>query len=341
MFGPDPGPQRRPSRPPFEPRWCGWNSLEREMGTVHYPKASSYGRAGIVFPMTRSAIRHLAILDDPAILAAAYFEKTVQIWSWNTREQIGEFKSILDFGGRRLALTPDGRKCIVGSFSRGLAAYSIPDGKLLWHRRDLRKVQYVNVCASGSEIFCGVERPAVQIIGAESGESLGEITRADRVTPSYVGPHRLVIRREKSYTVLWAGKSLEIPAISFSLLSAAFSAEAVCLSEPRTGIRCIDLASGSVLWHLPNLGANEVAFNKSDQRFYCYGGLDAEPFKTDLIRLANGLIDCDTIDIISRSHLGVFTSSGSVLANADGEIYETSSGNLLSLLEFPQLDTPG
>ncbi len=34
--------------------------------------------------MRDSAIRHLAITDESAIVAAALFEKTVQIWSWKT-----------------------------------------------------------------------------------------------------------------------------------------------------------------------------------------------------------------------------------------------------------------
>ena len=283
--------------------------------------------------MSKSAIRHLAILDEPAILAAAYFEKTVQIWSWKTREQLSQFDTIMDDGGRRLAMTDDGRICIAGSFRRGLAAYSIPDGNLLWHRKDLRQVQYVHLSASGSEIFCGIEKPSVHIIETETGISLGEMPHAAKVISSQVGPHQLVARREDRYTLQSGSHELEFSASSFALLSAAFSPEAVCLSEPGTGIRCVDLSSGNVLWHLPELGANEVTFNQSDRRFYCFGSLDtgpSEPYQPLLIRLADRLIDCDTIDTATRPTSAVFTPSGTSLASMDGEVYETSSGNLLS-----------
>ena len=56
--------------------------------------------------MQDSAIQHLAITDESSIVAAALFEKTVQIWSWKTGQQLGEFQTMLDFGGRRLALNP-------------------------------------------------------------------------------------------------------------------------------------------------------------------------------------------------------------------------------------------
>ena len=222
--------------------------------------------------MRKSAIRHLAITDEPSIVAAAFFESRVQIWSWRTSQQLGEFETILDFGGRRLALTPDGRICIACSFHHGLAAYSVPDGRVLWHRRDFRKVQQVTLSASGREIYCGVDESLVHIVEAETGSALGKVARASEIVSSQVSPHELVVKRDK-YVVQGPGE-LEIPTNSFALLDAAFSPESVCLSEPKTGIRCIDLASGSLLWHHKTLGANDLAFNPSDKQFYCVGSLD-------------------------------------------------------------------
>jgi len=171
--------------------------------------------------MGKPAIRHLAITDESAIVVVAIFESNVQIWSWKTRQLLGELETILDFGGRRLALTPDGRICIAGSYHRGLAAYSVPDGRLLWHRRELRKVQLVNLSASGSEIYCGDDRPSVHIIETATGNSLGKIARADRIVPSQVGPHQLVSRRRGGYTVRGVDE-LEIPGMSSTLRDNAF-----------------------------------------------------------------------------------------------------------------------
>jgi hypothetical protein len=115
------------------------------------------------------------------LLQQPFFESRIQIWSWRTRQQLSEFETILDFGGRRLALTPDGGVCIAGSFHHGLAAYSVPEGRVLWHRRDLRKVQLVTLSASGREIYCGVDGPSVQIIEAETGSSLGKLAGASEI----------------------------------------------------------------------------------------------------------------------------------------------------------------
>jgi hypothetical protein len=127
--------------------------------------------------MLASSIRHLAITDECSIVAAALFEKTVQIWSWKTGKQLGEFQTMLDFGGKRLALTPDGAACIVGAWGqrgrgpRGLAAYSVPDGKVIWNRVEIDHIQYVKVSGSGQEIYCGVEGSSAYIIDVATGET--------------------------------------------------------------------------------------------------------------------------------------------------------------------------
>ena len=289
--------------------------------------------------MRRSAIRHLAISGESAIVVAAFFQTKTQIWSWATKQQLSEFETILDFGGRRLALTPDGSVCIAGSFHHGLAAYSVPEGRLLWHRKDIRKVQRITLNSSGRELYCGVEGPSVFILETDTGTSLGKVARASSIIASHVSFHRLIVRRGDSYLVE-GDRELEIPAASFSLLDAAFSSEAVCISEPRTGIRCIDLASGNLVWHYKTLGANHIAFNSSDQRFYCVGGLDTKPHSSSLIRLANTFLECDRVAELNQSSTEAFTPSGAVLVTKEGEVYETSSGNLLAVLEFPQCDYP-
>jgi hypothetical protein len=81
--------------------------------------------------MQGSAIRELALSEESGLLAAAFFDKRIQIWSWKTGELLGDFKTVYSFGGHRLLLTADGSICIAAGWGRGLAAYSAPDGTLL------------------------------------------------------------------------------------------------------------------------------------------------------------------------------------------------------------------
>ena len=103
--------------------------------------------------MRDSAIRHLAACDGGSLIAAAHFESKVQIWDWHDARQIGELETILDFGGRRLALAAGGSICITGSWTQGLAAYLVPNGECLWRRSDLVRVQaYIERIGSGNQL---------------------------------------------------------------------------------------------------------------------------------------------------------------------------------------------
>jgi len=302
--------------------------------------------------MRASSIRHLSITDTSSIVAAALYEKTVQIWLWKTGQQLGEFQTMLDFGGRRLALTPDGRTCIVGAWGqrgrgpRGLAAYSIPDGKLLWNREDIHHIQYVTLSGSGREIYCGVEGSFAHIIDAATGEQLGRVRSAIKIVGSRYTSHKLNVK--KGGYLVNGESEFEILPLSFALLDAVFSPEALCLSEPKNalhpreevgGIRLIDLATAEQLWYL-DLGSNHLAFNSSDRSFYCVDVARTAPHNRSLIRLASSLLECEQVVALGRCWQEAFSPSGSVLVTNQGDVYQTSTGALLSQLDFPKRDYP-
>jgi len=254
--------------------------------------------------MQASAIHYLAVADDPPIIAAAMPEKTVQIWSWKTGQQLGEFKTIFNSGGKRLALTSDGSICIAGGWGRGLAAYSVPNGTLLWHRKDVHKVQAVRLGGSSREIYCGVESSSAHILMAATGESIGRVRGAINIYGSQYSSHRL-IQRKGRYEV-YGDTEFGVPAMSFALLDAVFSPTALCLSDP--GIRLIDLNTGLGLWHL-DIGSNHLAFNSSDQRFYCVGStfpgrIPNAPDRNSLLRLASSIQECDEVVTLGAGQAG-------------------------------------
>jgi hypothetical protein len=135
----------------------------------------------------------------------------------------------------------------------------------------------------------------------------------------------------------------DIPPLSFALSDAVFSPGALCLSEPKNalhpreeagGIRLIDLATAEPQWYL-DLHSSHLTFNLSDQRFYCVALADRASPSHSLIRLASSLLECEPVLELGRSW-GEFTPSGRVLVTAQGDVYQTSTGALLSHLDFPQ-----
>jgi hypothetical protein len=130
----------------------------------------------------------------------------------------------------------------------------------------------------------------------------------------------------------------EISPCSFGLLDAAFSPEAVCLSEPNGGIRLIDLATGETGWCL-DLSSKTLTFNSADQRFYCVTPASG-PYERSLRRLSSTALECDRVLALGKCWEEAFTPSGRLLVTSQGDVYETSTGTLLSHLDFPQRDYP-
>ena len=49
-------------------------------------------------------------------VAAALFERTVQLWDVRTAQQLSQFETVFSFGGRRLALSPYGDLCVAAGW---------------------------------------------------------------------------------------------------------------------------------------------------------------------------------------------------------------------------------
>ncbi len=127
--------------------------------------------------MKASAIRHLAGAFNAPRVAAALFERTVQLWDGQTAQQISQFETVLSFGCHRLALSPSGEMCVAAAWQKGkrggVTCYDAATGAVLWHRTDIRHTQSVRFSAAGNSIWCRLEEGRLQHLSASTGETLG------------------------------------------------------------------------------------------------------------------------------------------------------------------------
>ena len=116
-------------------------------------------------------IRHIATSFNGQTIALAEFKKRVQIFDINSLEVISEFDTILDFGGRRLAISEDGKICICGCWERhGICAYETKTGKIVWQRKDLKKVQHIQTLyTDNSKFFAHFEIGASRTFDINTG----------------------------------------------------------------------------------------------------------------------------------------------------------------------------
>jgi len=87
-------------------------------------------------------VHELSSARHKPIIAAAASKRAVAIWNGETGERLTEMDTVYGFGGGRLALSPDGTCCVAADYSKfGVACYAALDGRVRWHRRDVRHVQ--------------------------------------------------------------------------------------------------------------------------------------------------------------------------------------------------------
>ena len=167
-------------------------------------------------------VRHISISEQKPHVALGAFEKQVEVWNYQSGQRVSAFDTVLDFGGQRLAISKDGDRVLAAAWARhGLACYDAHTGDLIWHRRDLKKVQIITLSKDGASAFCGIERRPCLAIDISSGvehqsfrgarsrveSSDSELAVVDRATPEVVdsnGHRRFRIERTTFAVLAWA-----------------------------------------------------------------------------------------------------------------------------------------
>ncbi|MEX0979156.1 MAG: hypothetical protein WDZ48_09905 [Pirellulales bacterium] len=194
--------------------------------------------------------------DDYFVTAAA--TEDITVWSLSEHRQVSHFKSVMDFGGQRLAIQPgDDARVFAGAYHRhGLCAYTI-QGELIWQRRDLKKVQRIAIgrytgphlqlsvqCASGPyhllELATGeaeFDLPGVRYAYAGPTHFLAESTRG------------IELYRQGAEEVVWA-RQQNLRGDFYGIHDAVVTDSRFVYSEAMLGhdVRCYSL-DGTELWN--------------------------------------------------------------------------------------------
>jgi hypothetical protein len=200
-------------------------------------------------------IRHVACpLDDDDLFATAEFERTVSVWSLARRRTIVKFDTGLDFGGRRLAITAKPEAIVfVGAYLvHGICGYTASHGRLLWQRKDLKKVQYVEPLPNDRVAAGFDEGRSLHVLDSLTGETAAKLRGLRMLRTSPDSPFALGAAHSGSRWIalyeLASGRRLWRQATtSFAILDAAIGPTSVLVGEVGGPVRCFDL-QGAEVW---------------------------------------------------------------------------------------------
>lgn len=217
----------------------------------------------IIRGMFGSAIRTISTARSGPIAAAAYFSRKVEVWNFETAELVCHLDTVFGFGGHRLTLSPSGERCVAASFragqNGGVVCYETGSGRAIWRRGDLRGVQGVHFSATGDTIWCRFEDRPVQRLDARTGLTVESLRTIQKVFDSPFTTDLLYVRRRDF--VLTGSTKMCIPRLTFAMLDATFSPDALCLSEASGPVRCLDTKTTEEKWrYVPPSGSHVLGF---------------------------------------------------------------------------------
>ena len=291
--------------------------------------------------MRVSTVHIVAAAANAPIVGAAFVDRSVQVWDWNSGRRLAAFDTVCESGGRRFALSGDGNICVAASWKKGkcdgVASYACLRGEKRWHRLDIRRVQGLRFSATSETIWCWIENHPVQRLDANSGETLETLRGVQDVFESAYSEHRLEVCAPGF--VIRGSKSFRIPRLSHFLLDAAFSRNGVCLTEAGGPVRCIDCSSGDRRWLFqPASGAHVVAvsYRPTDRSFYAVRR-DAHGGPTVLMRLDEESGDSAEVCFLDSA---VTSFAADAIITGAGDVISLAAGALLRRLALPERDYP-
>lgn len=283
-------------------------------------------------------IRLFASSWSGSVIAAAEFEHTVHIWDVTTERHLATFPTIMDFGGTRVAVTPDGTNCIAAAYHvEGIAGYAASDGTEVWRRKDLKKTQTLRVSLDGRRVYACFDSRTCQVLNRETGKTIKTWAGVRDVWES---PYQPVMLLEKRALVLQSPeeeKIATIPAETFAVLCVAFGPGLVCVSESTGPLRCLDTQTGVERWRFQEKGQHflELAFAEQAQAFVgvCWPYERGGSFR--LLRLEPQSGAASVVAELGKAGEFEFCLRGTRLLSSDGSVMDSATGNCVGKLAFP------
>lgn len=181
-------------------------------------------------------VRHIAVSESTPVFAVGAFEHDVTVWDYSQRRKVAELKTILDFGGERLAIyNREPPLLIAGAYNRyGVCAYNLsPPGVVAWWRRDLKNPQMISVSERLGLMSSSFGYAALQLLDVTTGDTIRKFRSAFQC---HFGPLDDEIILTESFGQVWSasiksGRTLRRFPVKGGAFHVAQTEDAILISD--------------------------------------------------------------------------------------------------------------
>ncbi len=297
--------------------------------------------------MTASAIRSLACGRESRVVAAAFVERTVQIWEIDSCRLISQFDTVYDFGCKRLGISPRGDRCVCAAWASGarggVACYDSTSGQALWRCSELKQTQRVRFSPSGESAWWMPETGPTMRLNATNGVSETLVRGAGEVFEDPYSKALFIAPRNKNKPCVFGeSRGYRVERRGFAVLDVAFAAECFCLTEAGGPTRCFSSAGQGERWcYEPAAKSHilQIRFIGALHAFFAvlYG---FESGLHSLVRLDPTSGECTLIRELRDICAFCFCEALGVLVTSAGDLVRIHDGTNLGRLNFPQKEYP-
>lgn len=279
----------------------------------------------------QASIRHLAASQTGTLVAAGEFEHQVHIWDLADKKCVRTVKTILDFGGSRLAISCDGRHLIAGSYElHGVTCYSVESGSPVWQQPNLATPQIIHFSIDDNYIIVGSDDRNCWILDRKTGCMIKQIPGVKNIIESAWEP--ILFASTKSIEIRTAEHKLlsAIPRATSSELAVTFAKHHVIISETAGPIRCCETLTGREVWkhHEEGRHALHLAYTPSTETVMAIDWAYERGSSYRLMRFDGNTGHAVAVTEMEPQEVA-FCLQGKCLLAADGTIRDTSTGGIL------------
>ncbi len=264
-------------------------------------------------------------------------------------------ETILNFGGRRLALctTSDRMVVVAGAWERhGICGYDASTGERLWQRRDLKRVQSLSPAGDGSAVAACFDSCLMQVLDAASGTTIATVRAVRRFWQSRhvaigaveVLGHVALVGSD-DWRVRWRA-----PVAGFALLDAAFAPDAILVSDAVDStfdanavgsVYCFSL-TGKLLWQRQPPPETNVPWLGWDTEAGEWLGIRHNVEKREPEMLLRWSRDGDQLSRVALGLVGEYAilPAGRLLLAGQGDLVDTKAARQVGRLPPPNSAAP-
>lgn len=274
----------------------------------------------------RFAGRHVVASSTNRRVLIAAQEREVVVCDLEEMTCTEPISTTFDFGGSRLALSDEVNGIVAAAYQEhGVALYSADNGVELWRRRDITRVQTIELSCDGTLAYCGREADSLTILDVQTGSTLHTLRGARRYLESPYDHVRFI--DGKTPKVLADQTSVSVPRSSFAFLSAEFGPGILVVSEAGGVVRCVDVVSGVERWKYTPPTDSHVLTLGYRQEPTAFMGVEWDFVRGSRKRLVT--LSPSDGRLMSRVEFGEITDPLAVCFAMSGRLAVLANGNVL------------